>query len=120
MQIAIRTQGDPLLPGRHRSLRGPGVLRESSRAGDRDPGGLGGELFQRGLPGAPARAGPLSQLRLTQQLLYGVEPTDPLTFVTVSVFFAGVGGYQNRKIRVTLNPRRHSSALKRCSAPTRY
>ncbi len=31
-----------------------------------------------------------------------------------------VGGYQNRKIRVTLNPRRHSFASNRLSVPTKY
>ncbi len=34
--------------------------------------------------------GAFAATRLTQQLLYGVEATDPLTFITVSVFFAGV------------------------------
>jgi len=34
--------------------------------------------------------GAFAATRLTQQLLFGVEATDPLTFITVSVFFAGV------------------------------
>jgi putative ABC transport system permease protein len=36
-------------------------------------------------------AGALAATRLLQRLLFGVEPTDPATFVVVSLFFVGTG-----------------------------